>query len=206
MVCPKGHDSDDSDFCSVCGMKMAAAPAAAAGPAAGGEACPDCGAPRHAEDSVFCEDCGYNFTTGVHGAHEAKPAAPEPEPPPTVLAEWEVSVSVDASLKTAESPDPPADFQPSTTLLLGESYLIGRRSEKRGITPEISLDADDAVSHRHAMLTRTPDGGLSIKDLNSSNGTRLNEADIAPQVDTPLKDGDQITVGHWTRIAIRRAG
>lgn len=201
MVCPKGHESDDSDFCSVCGVKMGAAPADAVAPAAaGGEKCPDCGVARHAEDSVFCEDCGYNFTTGAHGT------APAPEPPPTVLAEWEVSVSVDASLKTAESPDPPVDFQPSTKLLLGESYLIGRKSEKRGLFPEISLDADDAVSHRHAMLTRTPDGGLSIKDLDSSNGTRLNGADIAPQVETPLKDGDQVTVGHWTRIGIRRAG
>jgi hypothetical protein len=201
MVCPKGHESEDLDFCSVCGVKMAAVPA----PAAGGEACPDCGAARHPEDTVFCEDCGYNFTSGAHGDKKEEPPPP-PEPPPAVVAEWEVTISVDPSLKTAESPEPPADFQPSTLLLLGESYLIGRKSEKRGLFPEISLDADDAVSHKHAVLTRKADGGLSLKDLGSSNGTRLNGVDLAAETETALKDGDQITVGHWTRIGIRRAG
>jgi hypothetical protein len=193
MICPKGHESEDSDFCSVCGAKIAAAPAAPA-PSVH---CPDCGAPRPAADSVFCEDCGYNFTSGAHG---------EPKTPPAVLAEWEVSISIDPSLKTPESPDPPPDFEPSTMLLLGENYLIGRRSDKRGIFPEIALDADDAVSHRHALLTRSKDGGLSIRDVGSSNGTRLNGADLAPLTDTPLKDGDSIAIGHWTRLGIRRAG
>jgi hypothetical protein len=195
MLCPKGHESEDSDFCSVCGVKIGVAPAAA--PTAGGEACPDCGALRHSEDSVFCEDCGFNFASGAHG---------EPKAPVAVLAEWEVSISVDPTLKTAESPEPPANFTPSTLLLLGESYLIGRRSDKRGIFPEISLDGDDAVSHRHALLTRSADGGLSVRDVGSSNGTRLNGADLVALTDTALKDGDSITVGHWTRIGIRRAG
>jgi len=56
------------------------------------------------------------------------------------------------------------------------------------------------------VLTRTAEGGLSVKDLGSSNGTRLNGSDIAAETETALKDGDQITVGHWTRIGIRRAG
>jgi hypothetical protein len=203
MVCPKGHESEDLDFCSVCGVKMGAAAAAASNPGGASAACPDCGAPRHAEDSVFCEDCGFNFSTGAHGDRQT---APVPEPAPTVLAEWEVSVAVDPSLKTAESPDPPANFQPSTLLLLGESYLIGRKSEKRSLFPEISLDSDDAVSHRHALLTRTADGGLLLKDVGSSNGTRLNGTDLVAQTETPLKDGDQITLGHWTRITVRRVG
>ncbi len=201
MVCPKGHDSDDSDFCSVCGVKMAA-PAAPA-PVATGGACPDCAAVRHSEDSAFCEDCGYNFTSGEHGEPKTPPTA---QTPPPVLVEWEIAVSVDPALKTPESPDPPADFQPSSMLLMGDSYLIGRRSEKRGVLPEISLDSDDAVSHRHALLNRTPDGGLCVRDVGSSNGTRLNGTDLVPLTDMPLKDGDQLIVGHWTRIAVRSLG
>jgi hypothetical protein len=188
MLCPKGHESEDNDFCSVCGAKIVA-------PAV--QTCPDCAVPRHPEDTVFCENCGYNFTSGEHG---------EPKAPPSVLAEWEVTITVDPALKTPESPEPPADFQQSSILLLGESYLIGRRSEKRGILPEIPLDADDAVSHRHALLTRSADGGLSVRDVGSSNGTRLNGADLAPLTETPLKDGDSLIVGHWTRLTIRRAG
>ena len=192
VVCPKGHNSDDTDFCSVCGVRMAAPLAEPVSPLT---TCPDCNAPRHSEDAVFCEDCGFNFTSGAHG---------EPKTPPPVVTEWEVAVSIDPSLKTPESPEPPGDFHPSTMMLMGESYLIGRRSDKRGVFPEISLDADDAVSHRHALLNRTPDGGIVVRDVGSSNGTRLNGVDVAPLTDTALKDGDVITVGHWTRIAVRR--
>ena len=189
--CPKGLDSEDSDFCSVCGGKFAPP----AQPVAALTTCPDCNAPRHSDDAVFCEDCGFNFTSGAHG---------EPKAPPPVVTEWEVAVSIDPSLKTAESPEPPADFYPSTMMLMGESYLIGRRSDKRGVFPEISLDADDAVSHRHALITRTPDGGIVVRDVGSSNGTRLNGVDVEPLIDTALKDGDVITVGHWTKIAVRK--
>jgi hypothetical protein len=199
MLCPKGHDSEDNDFCSVCGVKLSAAQPAAAPPA--GEPCPDCGTSRHNAASAFCEDCGYNFNTAEHG--EPPTEKTEPEPPP-VLTEWEAEVTIDASLKTAESPEPPVTFQPSTVLLMRDSYLIGRRSDRRGIFPEISLDSDDAVSHRHALINRTPDGGLLLRDIGSSNGTRINGADIAPLTDTPLKDGDIVTVGHWSRIALRR--
>jgi len=193
--CPKGHDSEDSDFCSVCGVKITPP---AAEPPTTLTTCPDCNAPRHSVDSeaaVFCEDCGFNFNSGAHG---------EPKTPPPVVTEWEVAVSIDPSLKTPESPDPPNDFHPSTMMLMGETYLIGRRSDKRGVFPEISLDADDAVSHRHALLNRTPDGGIVVRDIGSSNGTRLNGVDVAPLTDTALKDGDVITVGHWTKLAIRR--
>jgi hypothetical protein len=31
----------------------------------------------------------------------------------------------------------------------------------------------------------------------------LNGAEIQPMHDQPLKDGDQITLGHWTRITVR---
>jgi hypothetical protein len=191
VVCQKGHESDDSDFCSVCGVKIVAV----AEPLGNVSNCPDCGAPRHTEESVFCEDCGYNFSSGAHG---------EPKAPPPIVTEWEIAVSIDPALKTQDSPEPPADFHPSTMMLMGDSYLIGRRSDKRGVFPEISLDADDAVSHRHALLNRTPDGGLVVRDVGSSNGTQLNGADVAPLIDTPLKDGDVVTVGHWTRIAVRR--
>src|SRR5579863_2655515 len=106
-VCPKGHDSDDSDFCSVCGVKI---PAAGAKPSAddAGMKCPDCGAARHPAEpdsnaTVFCEDCGYNFTSGAHGEPKAAPVveAAVPEAPP-VLTEWEIAVSIDPLLRTPE--------------------------------------------------------------------------------------------------------
>jgi pSer/pThr/pTyr-binding forkhead associated (FHA) protein len=81
--------------------------------------------------------------------------------------------------------------------------LIGRKSEKRAILPEVSLDLDDAVSHRHALLTCGDDGSLTLRDIGSSNGTRLNAADVQPLIDIALHDGDQITLGRWTRLTVK---
>ncbi len=74
-VCPAGHDSTADDYCDVCGMPIdatAVIPAASSGaPASGGPAaaapagqsCPNCGTANVA-DALFCESCGYDFTTG----------------------------------------------------------------------------------------------------------------------------------------------
>jgi hypothetical protein len=94
VVCPEGHTSQATDYCDVCGTPIpassaadlgrpgsasAASAAAAAGGGSGASAeaasgpvtCPNCGDVSPA-DSLFCENCGYDFTTGT----------PAPPPPP----------------------------------------------------------------------------------------------------------------------------
>jgi pSer/pThr/pTyr-binding forkhead associated (FHA) protein len=100
-------------------------------------------------------------------------------------------------------PEPPAGVGPFTIPLDKPVSLIGRRSDSRAIFPEIPLNYDDAVSHRHALLQRGDDGTLVLRDLGASNGTRLNGKDVEPLVDKALRDDDQITLGHWTRIAVK---
>jgi len=217
-TCPKGHPSSEPDFCSECGAKIQGAPASsptAAAPSA--PPCPDCGAPRTDTASNFCEVCGYNFSTGTHGNVPEEPApppppppAPPPEPPPAPPPEpppaprqWTLIAAIDPSLREPDSPAPPANVAPLTIALDKPVSLIGRRSDKRGILPEVALDLDDAVSHRHALLTRGDDGSLTLRDIGSSNGTRLNGADLPPLVDTVLHDGDQITLGRWTRLSVK---
>ncbi len=71
-VCPAGHASLAQDYCDVCGLPIdsANAPSAAAPPPvsvsqrAGRQACPNCGA-DNSVDALFCENCGYDFTTGT---------------------------------------------------------------------------------------------------------------------------------------------
>lgn len=230
-ACPKGHQSSESDFCSECGARIQAAPSivmagAAAPPAANAnspQTCPDCGAPRTDTSSNFCEVCGYNFSTGAHGnVHEeplppvvvdsVSPPAPEPvpelvpeppEPEPAPPKEWTVTVAVDPSLAEPGGPEPPANVDPMTIRLDKSVNLIGRKSEKRAILPEIPLDLDDGVSHRHALLTRGDDGSLTLRDIGSSNGTRVNGADIKPMEDIALHDSDQIILGRWSRLTVK---
>ena len=90
--CPDGHESTESDYCSVCGLALggptgggAAAPVSASPPAAapaasgsGGGVCGNCGE-AHGPDDVFCENCGFDFVS------ETLPE-PDPEPARTSIA------------------------------------------------------------------------------------------------------------------------
>jgi hypothetical protein len=76
-VCPNGHSSTAEDYCDVCGVPIAAAASPTEPlPALASEAlaCPNCGTENVAE-ALFCEACGYDFTTGT------MPRSAAPEPP-----------------------------------------------------------------------------------------------------------------------------
>ena len=211
FTCPKGHQSTEPDYCSECGAKMAEAAPSSVAPssapiAPAEEFCPRCDTPREDKAIAFCEACGYNFVTQTGGAERIIPPAPQPPAPapvPSGPTRWALTLAVDPALRDPTSPEPPPDFKPFTFTLDEPSSLIGRTSKARAITPEIPLTYDDAVSHRHALLQMDANGALQLRDIGSSNGTRLNGNDLKPMVDYPLKDGDQITLGHWSRISVK---
>ncbi len=178
--------------------------------------CPDCTAPHDPNSGDFCEICGYNFLSGAHG--EVPPVATDvatdvtdnltvrltdqPSATSATSSVAEIIATIDPSLQSPESPEPP-NQPPITFRLDKESHLIGRRSQPRGVYPEVALDFDSAVSHRHALLNRLSDGTFVLRDIGSTNGTYLNGVELTPMVDVPIKDGDEVTLGHWTRIKVR---
>jgi pSer/pThr/pTyr-binding forkhead associated (FHA) protein len=92
---------------------------------------------------------------------------------------------------------------------------IGRRSPSGNRPPEIDLSSaqpsapeDPGISRTHALLMRSAEGGYTLMDVGSTNGTTLNESDtpIAPNVPIPLADGDRIHLGAWTTLTVRAAG
>ncbi len=184
--------------------------------------CPDCSTPHEAASGNFCEICGFNFLTGAKGGDPlsnfpppiksgANLAATAPTQPPQPLPDatsphatvnrWQVTISIDPTLATPDSPTAPTQA-PITIGLNHPTNLIGRNSQARAIHPEIPLDLDDAVSSRHAILTLHPDGSLILRDIGSSNGTMVNGKEIAIMADISIAPGDEITLGHWTRIKI----
>ena len=56
------------------------------------------------------------------------------------------------------------------------------------------------VSRVHCRLTALPDGGLEVKDLDSTNGTFVNGSRIAQ---ARVASGDRIQVGRMELIALR---
>lgn len=74
-----------------------------------------------------------------------------------------------------------------------EFPLDGRELRvSRAPSCEINLDGDPLVSRFHAQM-RPVEGGYIISDLNSSNGTLVNDQEI--HVDTMLREGDEVTIG-----------
>jgi pSer/pThr/pTyr-binding forkhead associated (FHA) protein len=77
-----------------------------------------------------------------------------------------------------------------TTHELGENEITIGRIEENMLQIE-----DGSVSSRHAILTLRGDDYI-LTDIGSTNGTRLNGQDLAPDAEHPLRDGDQIRFGH----------
>lgn len=204
--CPNQHQSETSDFCSVCGTEIAPPPPPAPAtpeppPAAlvpSGEPCPDCGTPRTRSTQIFCEVCGRNFQTGKAGIPPAKPVEETQEARPAAPSRWDVTVSVAADLYGEINPDAPVGDPPQVFTLFEAENLIGRATP--GIRLQIPVHHDPGVSRRQAIVLRKPDNNLFIRDLGSANGTRLNDRELVPGVETRLKHGDAVAVGAWTRI------
>lgn len=206
-TCPAGHASDESDYCSVCGAEMLGSSAVAARHSTASKvaprraACPVCGEPRADIDGRFCEVCRYDFRERTSGR---APAAPPPPPAnaPSRSA-WVVVLMVDATLDTAPDPScpPPAEAQRAFTVELPE-LLVGRRDDKQNIRPAIPLN-DPGASRRHAKFLLGADGTVSLHDLGSTNGTKINGEDVVAGSIRQLKEGDEVTIGRWTRMVLR---
>jgi hypothetical protein len=104
-TCPAGHETNQTDFCDVCGLPVAsgagtvtATPSPAQPQAAPVVTCPNCRTPNVA-DALFCEACGYDFTTGT---------LPAPVTPvwPTLAPQPEAALApAPASPVTPEQPE-----------------------------------------------------------------------------------------------------
>jgi hypothetical protein len=222
FVCPKGDQSDDPEFCSVCGIKIEAAPVSTSSSA---DHCPGCRAER-VPGARFCETCRYDFKAQTAGpppvvAVTAPTPTPTPDeedaqvvaqpPPPTTTlftapAYWEAVVTVDPSLDVEPDPETPcpADTPERTFPLDLQENLVGRRSTARGVFPQVPL-SDPGASHRHLMIYRNHDGTLTVSDLGSTNGSFLNGSEdrLEPGVKTGLSESDRVELGRWTRITFR---
>ncbi len=211
LRCAKcGELSSDAEFCSECGAGMGGA---ATAPAAAEEGkCPVCGEPRTGPFARFCDNCRYDFLAKqpftASPAAAAPPlasapppaAAPPVAPVPPPAQRWDLRATVDLSLRQPDDPMP-ADTRERIFPLDLSDHLIGRRSDSEDIHPEIVI-GDPGISRRHARILRAADGALSALDLGSMNGTRLNGTPLEANVPTPIKAGDQITLGCWTRLTV----
>jgi hypothetical protein len=226
VTCPNGHESQATDYCDVCGAAMPPAGSQPgdttavpvldpdpAPPAAGGQDCPNCGT-SNAADALFCEACGYDFTTGTmpRQGDPATTEAPSNISPP-LEESWVAELWIDPQWYAEQSsPDPlPSAGPPTVVPLRNTSLLVGRESKSRDIHPDVDCGADNGVSRRHAQLT-TDGTRWWVEDLGSANGTfvagavdALPKTPIDPSQKREVGPDDRIYVGSWTRLVIRKA-
>jgi len=222
-TCPQGHTSADDEFCDVCGREIGGAavttapdaPATAEpGLPAAGATCQVCGADLAGR---FCEACGHDSLAAVPVA-PVEPAPPVPADRMPEATTWTATVTADRgyydSVMAVDGPDAAGiafpQYCPDRHFpLQGKQVSIGRQSRSRGIHPDIDLigpPEDPGVSHLHAVLVARPDDGWSIVDLDSANGTVVNDErnPLRPNAPRPLAEGDRVYIGAWTRITLRR--
>jgi hypothetical protein len=254
-TCPNGHPSASSDYCDTCGAPIGESPTPVAKTASGpgldpapsspvganadqGEsgpaspsssattqACPNC-ATVNTADALFCEECGYDFTTGTMPRAEAEVSsldlgtgsgagnldtgaqpstAAESTPPsvaPAVKLEWVAEIWVDPDWYAEQESDEPCPSPglPVVVPLRAQSLLIGRTSRSRNIHPEIECSSDVGVSRRQAQLT-TDGQRWWIEDLQSSNGTYVGAASAAVPTE-PLPAGQRRELAPDDRIYV----
>lgn len=148
--------------------------------------------------SLFCGECGFQLVnTGhltTHSFYKGNQDAPGGTGP---------------LISKPEQPPAGAQQDPHVSLFLLDSgqvlqlvgkteFMLGRVGEKQPILPDVDLTEYQAYAHGvsrlHASL-RIMDQMITITDLGSSNGTRINGQKILPNVEYPLQHGDVIALG-----------
>jgi len=109
-------------------------------------------------------------------------------------------ISVDrARLADPDCPAVPADLAPRGADLEGPTLVVGRS----GPEVDIAIPGDPYVSRRHAILSRV-DHGWTIRDLGSTNGTRLNGVALEAREARPLGPDDVVELGFFTRLTLHQ--
>jgi hypothetical protein len=80
----------------------------------------------------------------------------------------------------------------------GERFILSDDVTDVGRHDECAIVLDDvSVSRRHATLTRTGSGRITIRDLNSLNGTYVNGERVDEAV---LREGDDVQIGKYKLV------
>lgn len=182
IICPscKEEIEDDSHFCDQCGQELVY--------------CSSCGRVGMGRRCTYCGGLMISADELIQKRQEPKQVSSP------------VSVSMSYSQMSRRMPDgPSAGSSPSgipTLTLYNPSLdirmigmngaIIGRR---QGPYAQ-QLESHMYISGVHAQLIYKPDAGWCIIDKHSSNGTKLNQRDLQPDIPMSVKSGDIVTLAN----------
>ncbi|HEX2619677.1 MAG TPA: FHA domain-containing protein [Phototrophicaceae bacterium] len=90
------------------------------------------------------------------------------------------------------------------TVMVKDQVYVGRSvegDERSWVDIDLSPQGayQSGVSRRHAIIRRR-EGVLYVEDLRSTNGTRINGSQLAPDREYRLRDGDEVEFGRVRAI------
>ena len=143
------------------------------------------------------------FTPPVSTPSPAPPAAAPSPPPhtdaPTASAALVLQVGVNTQrFQEPDCPPPPADLSERVFMVDRSPILIGRD----GPGLHIPIHGDPYVSRRHAEIVWIG-AGWGVRDLGSTNGTRLNGVVVEGNEIRAFAAEDVIEVGFFTQLKVR---
>ncbi|MGW4809534.1 FHA domain-containing protein [Kitasatospora sp. NPDC004272] len=170
---------------------------------AGTSPCPRCGNQNPAQ-ARFCSNCGTQLrgggfpegavettsTISISGIESYDPTATSTGATPALSAE--VMAAIDA-------------LPPGSALLIvqrgpnsGSRFLLDSDVTTAGRHPQGDIFLDDVtVSRRHVEFRRQHDGGFSVADVGSLNGTYVNRERIDEVL---LSNGDEVQIGKYRLV------
>ncbi len=184
IICPSCREEieDDSHYCDQCGQELVYC--SNCGRVGIGRRCTHCGGLMVSADELQLQR--------ERSARQSKVISINDTPSP----------SIETSRKAPEGSQMPMQTGIPTLTLYNPTLdirmvgingaIIGRR---QGPYQQLFVD-NMFVSGIHAQLIYKPDNGWCIIDKHSSNGTKLNQRDLMPDVPMTIKSGDIVTLAN----------
>jgi hypothetical protein len=157
--------------------------------------CPNCQNEEY-PGALFCGKCGAQLT--------------QPEDEKSTTAIYTSIPDAGTHTQIPPFPDPPKECADASVALIivetkevvflhsSEDFSLGRATAGQPIVPDIDLTPFNAyetgVSRLHASINIVKDP-ITVQDLGSVNGTRVNGKKLSPHSTTSISNGDIITLG-----------
>lgn len=157
--------------------------------------CPNC-QNEEPTGAIFCSNCGAQLLSWQDTTHKTSRYDTSKET-------GEYDNIIESPILPLELLDYPLVLQVISTnefipVTAGDEITLGRASKGQPIIPDIDFSPynayEEGVSRLHATL-RFEEGQITITDLGSVNGTKINGERIPSNIKRPLHNGDIISLG-----------
>lgn len=159
--------------------------------------CPNCST-NNLMGALFCKECGGQLLTygesitqsiGTENNDYLFEQTPIPKETSPSLNGFKYAVSLHL-----------LDAHKYVPLSGRDEFTVGRASEEQSILPDVDISPfgayEKGVSRMHVSI-KSGKSQVTVTDLGSVNGTRLNGVKIVPNQAYPLKNGDILLLGKF---------